>query len=96
MFVWVIYDIPNDKTRREVIKECMSIGLYRVQKSIFFGNIEEPDVKLLNLILENITDLEQDSIYMFPMDKRELKNADFIGNSFEKDLVIDECEYLIF
>ncbi|RDY23797.1 CRISPR-associated endonuclease Cas2 [Romboutsia maritimum] len=96
MFVWVIYDISNDKTRRDVIKECMDMGLYRVQKSIFFGNIEEPDVKLLNLIFENITNLQEDSIYIFPMGKRELNNADFMGNSFKKDLVIDECSCVIF
>lgn len=96
MFVWVIYDIPDDKTRRNVIKECMNMGLYRVQKSIFFGNIEEPDVKLLNLIFENITNLEEDSIYIFPMGERELNNAYFMGNSFKRDLVIDECNYIVF
>lgn len=70
MFVWVLYDIPNDKKRREVIKECKNLGLYRVQRSIFFGNLEDGSIRLLTLILEYLTDIEEDSIYIFPMGKK--------------------------
>lgn len=45
MFVWVLYDIPDDKKRRAVIKECKNLGLYRVQRSIFFGNLEDGNIR---------------------------------------------------
>lgn len=96
MFVWVLYDIPNDKKRREVIKECKNLGLYRVQRSIFFGNLEDGSIRLLTLILEYLTDIEEDSIYIFPMGKKELNEAEFMGVSFNRDLVIDEYNTIIF
>ena len=96
MFVWVLYDIPNDKKRREVIKECKNLGLYRVQRSIFFWNLEDGSIRLLTLILEYLTDIEEDSIYIFPMGKKELNEAEFMGVSFNRDLVIDEYNTIIF
>ena len=42
-----MYDIADDKIRRKAIKICKNVGLYRVQKSIFLGDIEENDFEVL-------------------------------------------------
>ena len=50
MMTWFIYDITDDRTRRELIKIAQKHGLYRVQKSVFLGNIEKDETD--EIILE--------------------------------------------
>jgi CRISPR-associated protein Cas2 len=90
MLIWVIYDIVKDKTRNKVIRKCKNIGLYRVQKSVFLGDVEENVFDELKIQLEDMIDLEKDSVYVFPMSKSELKKAGLIGQAFDKELVTDE------
>ena len=90
MLVWVMYDIADDKIRRKAIKICKNVGLYRVQKSIFLGAIEENDFDEVKLRLEDTIDLKNDSVYVFTMSKKELNKAGLIGQAFDKELVTDE------
>ena len=90
MLVWVMYDIADDKIRRKAIKICKNVGLYRVQKSIFLGDIEENDFDEVKLRLEDSVDLKNDSVYVFTMSKKELNKAGLIGQAFDKELVTDE------
>lgn len=69
MLIWVIYDIESDKIRNRVAKACKNSGLYRVQKSVFLGTLEDNQFDELRLRLEDMVDLEKDSVYMFPMSK---------------------------
>ena len=39
MLTWVVYDITKDRTRTRVAKRCLDFGLYRVQKSVFLGDL---------------------------------------------------------
>lgn len=96
MFIWVVYDIKENKIRNRVIKQCEKYGLYRVQKSVFFGNVEDKQVYPLKVIIKNIIDLKEDSVYIFPMNKKHLDEARFIGLSFDKSLVIGERESVFF
>ena len=90
MLVWVMYDIADDKIRRKAIKICKNVGLYRVQKSIFLGDIEENDFDEVKLRLEDTVDLKNDSVYVFTMSKKELNKAGLIGQASDKELVTDE------
>ena len=90
MLVWVMYDIADDKIRRKAIKICKNVGLYRVQKSIFLGDIEENDFDEVKLRLEDTVDLKNDSVYVFTMSKKELNKAGLIVKAFDKELVTDE------
>ena len=90
MLVWVMYDIADDKIRRKAIKIWKNVGLYRVQKSIFLGDIEENDFDEDKLRLEDTVDLKNDSVYVFTMSKKELNKAGLIGQAFDKELVTDE------
>ena len=90
MLVWVMYDIADDKIRRKAIKICKNVGLYRVQKSIFLGDIEETDFDDVKLRLEDTVDLKNDTVYVFTMSKKELNKAGLIGQAFDKELVTDE------
>ena len=90
-----MYDIADDKIRRKAIKICKNVGLYRVQKSIFLGDIEENDFDEVKLRLEDTVDLKNDSVYVFTMSKKELNKAGLIGQAFDKELVTDEILSLI-
>lgn len=89
MLVWVIYDIENNKVRNKVAKTCKNAGLYRVQKSVFLGTLEDNEFDELKLRMEGLVDLEKDSVYVFPMNKSELKVCGLIGQAFDKELVTD-------
>ncbi|GAE88800.1 CRISPR-associated endonuclease Cas2 [Acetivibrio straminisolvens] len=90
MLTWVIYDIVSNKTRNNIIKKCKNAGLYRVQKSVFLGDLESNKFDELKLVLDSIIDKEVDSVYVFTMSKAELNKAGLLGQAFDKELVTDE------
>jgi len=94
MIVWVIYDIKKDKARNKIAKFCKQAGLYRVQKSVFLGTLEENDKDTLELQFDDWLDPKTDSIYIFPMSKNELKQTVLMGQAFDKKLVTDEVKAL--
>ncbi len=96
MIVWVLYDIEKDKTRNKIAKMCKQAGLYRVQFSVFLGTLEDNDKDTLQLQIEEIIDLEKDSVYIFPMNKSELQQCALLGQAFDKKLVTDKVQALFF
>lgn len=51
MICWVLYDIKKNKQRSKVAKACKHAGLYRVQKSVFLGSLEDNGKDTLELVL---------------------------------------------
>ena len=96
MITWVIYDISENKIRNKVIRICKDAGLYRVQKSVFLGDIEENRFNEIQLVFQDLIDLENDSVYIFPMSKKELKIAGLIGQAFDKKFVSHELISMFF
>ncbi len=94
MIIWVVYDIQNDKIRNKVAKISKQIGLHRVQKSVFLGDITKSEVDDLKLAISEIIDLENDSVYIFPMSKEELKITVLLGKAFDKQYVTNEVKQL--
>jgi CRISPR-associated protein Cas2 len=94
MLVWAIYDISSNKVRNRVIKFCKNIGLYRVQKSVFLGNINTNEIDELKVQSEDIINPETDSVYIFPMCESDFKKAVLLGQAFDEDLVTDEIKEL--
>ncbi len=90
MLLWVIYDIVKTKKRTKVAKICKGYGLYRVQKSVFLGNLNRNEIDELSLRCEDIIDKENDSVYIFPMCDEDFKKVKLLGQAFDKKLVSDE------
>ncbi len=90
MLYWVMYDISDDKVRNEAVKECKNKGLYRVQKSIFLGELNKNEKDELKIKMEMIADIKTDSIYIFPTSKEMLYDTDIIGKGFDKELVAND------
>jgi CRISPR-associated protein Cas2 len=87
MICWVLYDIENDKARNRAAKYCKQAGLYRVQLSVFLGEIEASRKDELELQLEELIDPDKDKVYIFPMSRDELRQTVLLGQAFDKKLV---------
>ncbi|WKN29545.1 CRISPR-associated endonuclease Cas2 [Porifericola rhodea] len=96
MIAWVMYDIQENKPRTKVAKLCKQAGLYRVQKSVFLGTLTAHEKDTLELQIEEEIDEDTDSVYIFPMSKKELRETVLIGQAFDKKLVTDEVRELFY
>lgn len=96
MIVWVMYDIKKDKPRTKIAKLCLHTGLYRVQYSVFLGQISANQKDSLELEISELMDDKTDSVYMFPMSKDELRDTVLLGQAFDKQFVTDEVKALFF
>lgn len=96
MMTWLIYDITDDRKRRELIRIAQKYGLYRVQKSVFLGNIEKEKLDKVIVESKKVIDLKEDSVYIFPVCDADYKKATLLGLSFEEDIVRDEKPVLFF
>ena len=94
MITWILYDIENDKARTRIAKYCKQAGLYRVQLSCFLGEIDVAMLDTLKLQIEEHINEAVDKVYIFPMNKAELKQAVLMGQAFDKKLVTDEIKML--
>ena len=90
LILWVMYDISDDKVRSSISKICLDEGMYRVQKSISLGELDNNIVDELKLRFEDMIDENVDSVYLLPTSKDELNSAGLLGQAFDKELVSDE------
>jgi CRISPR-associated protein Cas2 len=90
MMTWVVYDITKDRTRTKIAKRCLDFGLYRVQKSVFLGDIEGNRVEEILLASRGLMDPATDSVYVFPMCREDFEKVRMLGQGFEREMVADE------
>ena len=93
---WAIYDITDDKIRQKIVKLCKTYGLYRVQKSVFLGDLNNNILDEFALQSEELIDPDKDSVYIFPMCEQDFKKVKLLGQAFDKDLVSDKILQLFF
>lgn len=90
MLVWFIYDITKNKERTKIAKMCKGYGLYRVQKSVFLGNLNKNEIDEIALKSQELINGKTDSVYIFPMCEDDFKKVKLLGQAFDKKLVTDE------
>lgn len=90
MLYWIMYDISETKIRNKAVKICKDNGLYRVQKSIFLGELNKNQKDEIKVHIENLIEKEKDSVYIFPTNKNFIYDTDIIGSGFDKELVSNE------
>ena len=94
MLVWCIYDIVEDRARKKIADKAIEQGLYRVQKSVFAGNIDNNLLDELIIYSEDLINPEDDSVYIFPMCQEDFKKIELLGQAFNKAKVNDELQSL--
>ena len=90
MLTWVIYDISKDRTRTKIARRCLDFGLYRVQKSVFLGDVPANRVEEILLFSRELLNLETDAVYVFPMCREDFDKVKIVGQGFDRELVADE------
>jgi CRISPR-associated protein Cas2 len=90
VLTWVVYDIANDKTRARIAKRCLDFGLYRVQKSVYLGDLPPNRVEEILLASRELLDPDADSVYVFPMCRPDFDRVRIVGQGFDGKLVADE------
>ena len=95
MLTWVMYDIKKDRIRNKIAKACEQAGIYRVQYSVFLGDMNNAQRKELRIKIEELMNKKDDSVYIFPMCQEDFKSCVLLGQAFDKDLVTDEIKALL-
>jgi len=95
MLTWVMYDIAKDKIRNKVVKSCEKAGIYRVQYSVWLGEMNRTQIKELRTNIEDLINLKIDRVYIFPMCRADFDSCILLGQAFDKDLVTDEIKALL-
>src|SRR5713226_5229096 len=90
MLTFVVYDISKNRTRTKIAKRCLDFGLYRVQKSVFLGDIESNRVEEIVLASKELMNEETDSVYVFPLCREDFDKVRIIGQGFDRKMVADE------
>ena len=90
MLTWLIYDISSDKARGKIANRCLDMGLYRVQKSVFLGDLERNRTDEILLFSRELLNESTDSLYIFPMCRDDFDKVQIIGQGFDGELVTDE------
>lgn len=95
MLTWVMYDIIKDRTRNKIAKSCEKAGIYRVQYSVFLGELNNAQRKELQTIIEDLINKDEDSVYIFPMCNDDFNKCSLLGQAFDKNLISNEIKTLI-
>lgn len=93
MTYWLLYDIVQDKKRLKLIQICKDYGLYRIQKSCFFGNMDGNQRKRMEKKISDLLDME-DQVCLIPVDKKQLAETTVWGAG--GDRLKEEDEQLCF
>ncbi len=77
MFVIISYDV-NTKRVGKVMKTCRKY-LVHIQKSVFEGSLTEKKLNKLKRELNNIIDVDQDSVCIYCMESAKYTRKEQIG-----------------
>ena len=98
MLLWLIYDISDNCIRTGTSEKCKDYGLFRVQKSVFFGDIKPDSVKDLSQDMEEILEKDaasdEDSVLIIPSCRSCMQKKIVIGKGFDMEQYL-EREYVI-
>jgi CRISPR-associated protein Cas2 len=99
MFLWLVYDITDNSLRNRVSEKCLDFGLYRFQKSVFFGELEQEKMNELaeeiEQVLDNENRAEEDSVLLSPVCTACLGKRLVIGKNFNLGTYAEkECLFI--
>jgi CRISPR-associated protein Cas2 len=98
LLLWVIYDISDNRIRTRTSEVCKDHGLFRVQKSVFFGELDFNGITVLLCEIKNIVDdedkKEEDSFLILPVCRSCIQKKIEVGRKIDLDQYM-EHEYVI-
>ncbi|MEJ2776304.1 CRISPR-associated endonuclease Cas2 [Sulfolobaceae archaeon RB850M] len=79
MWILVVYDISENEKRNKVAKELLRLGLSRIQRSAFVGDIDSQRYKDLVRICSKLVDGKDDVLHIIPLGLRDWERRVVIG-----------------
>ena len=79
-----------------MVKACLDKGLYRVQKSVFLGELNNNQIDEVAIMSGELIDGETDSVYIFPLCQDDFRKVRVLGQGFDEELVTDEVKAKFF
>lgn len=79
MWVLVVYDISENEKRSKVAKELQRLGLSRIQRSAFVGDIDSQRYKDLVRICSKLVNGKDDILHIIPLGLRDWERRVVIG-----------------
>ncbi len=98
MICFIMYDIEDNKIRREVCKYLLKKGCQRIQKSVYLSKL---DYKIFNEIHKTLIELQEvyennDSILLVPVSENELQKMKMIGRNLNFEITLGQKNTLFF
>jgi CRISPR-associated protein Cas2 len=79
VWILVVYDISENEKRNKVAKELLRLGLSRIQRSAFVGDIDSQRYKDLVRICSKLVDGKDDVLHIIPLGLRDWERRVVIG-----------------
>ncbi|SJZ37484.1 CRISPR-associated protein Cas2 [Cetobacterium ceti] len=86
----ILYDICNDKTRQLLVKFLKNRGLYRLQKSVFAGDIKKNYIKEIIIESKKIIVEGEDSFIIIKVNKDIFKKMIWFGIDIDVEKYLKE------
>ncbi|MBB5254781.1 CRISPR-associated endonuclease Cas2 [Sulfurisphaera ohwakuensis] len=88
MWVIVVYDISDDEKRNKIAKELQRLGLSRIQRSAFVGDLDSQRFKDLVRIMGKLVTGKDDILHIIPLGLRDWERRVVInGDSVRRETV---------
>ena len=95
----ICYDISKNSLRAKVAKLILTVGLDRINKSVYLGAIKDSSLKILEQQLANLIQTKgdpQDSIIIIRVGKEDVRDMRIFGqNQLDTEELIGEKSTLI-
>lgn len=90
----IMYDIEDHKVRRYVAKYLERMGYVRIQKSIFFGNIQRKLHQRVHKVLKEVNQSYEngDSLLFLPVGTDQITNLKMVGKNINFEIVVSPPE----
>lgn len=98
MLFFVMYDIEDNRVRKQISKYLLKKGCIRIQKSIFLADLPIPNYELIKKELSEVQQCydNEDSIIIVPISTDYLKSMKVIGKTISIDIITKNKNTLFF
>lgn len=98
MVYLIMYDITDNKVRREIANYLIKAGCTRMQKSVYLIKTTNARFEEIHTSLREVNDLyaNEDSIILVPVNSSDVRSMQLIGQNVDLKLLTDPPNTLFF
>ncbi len=98
MICMILYDISDNRVRKEISDFLEAKGCQRIQRSVFMGQIDRRQYRAIEDELQSLNDLYEanDTVVMIPISEDEIHQMKMIGKPLAIREILDRRNSLFF